>query len=346
MGTIKRTSIPFLIAILLLSSIACRRVAPGGNEKLAERLSKRKDITILVTDSGLGGLSVVADLATRMPESGIFRNARVVFFSSLFKERSGYNSLKNDVDKARIFQVVLEAMEKKYAPDLLLIGCNTLSVVYHDTPFSQRPKFPAVGIVEAGAGLIADQFERTAGATAVIFATRTTIESEAHKNWLVEHGYPAEKIIGQACHRLAGAINRGYQSEETMGLIRQYVAEALAKLPDPAAPLFVSLNCTDYGYSIAQFRQVFAESGYKEVSIIDPNSRLADFLFSAPRLHRFSKTQVTVEVVSKTQITEDMIASVGSVLESLSPQTAEALRRYRHEPGLFDPRLEGLEFID
>ena len=346
METIKKAGILFLIATLLLSNSACRRRAPVGDENLSERLSKKKDITILVTDSGLGGLSVVGDLAARLPKSGIFRSARVVFFSSLFKERSGYNSLKNDSDKARIFQIVLEAMEKKYAPDLLLIGCTTLSIVYHDTPFSKKPKFPVVGIVEAGAKLIAGQFERTPEATAIVFATRTTIESEAHKNWLVEHGYPAEKIIGQACHRLAGAINRGYQSEETMGLIRQYIAAALASLSDPGAPLFVSLNCTDYGYSIAQFRQVFAESGYKEVSIIDPNSRLADFLFSAPRLHRFSETQVTVEVVSKTQITEDMIASVGSVLESLSPQTAEALRRYRHEPGLFDPRLEGLEFID
>jgi hypothetical protein len=53
-----------------------------------------------------------------------------------------------------------------------------------------------------------------------------------------------------------------------------------------------------------------------------------------------------VEVVSKTLITEDMIASVGSVLESLSPETAEALRRYRHEPGLFEAQLEGVEFID
>jgi hypothetical protein len=131
-----------------------------------------------------------------------------------------------------------------------------------------------------------------------------------------------------------------------MGLIRQYVAEALAMLPDPGAPLFVSLNCTDYGYVVDQFRQVLAESGYKDITVIDPNSRLADFLISVARLHRFPETRLTVEVVSKTLITEDMIASVGSVLESLSPETAEALRRYRHEPGLFEAQLEGVEFID
>jgi glutamate racemase len=343
---IKRVGIPFLVAVLLVTSVACQREEPGDNEKIAEQLSKKKDVTILVTDSGLGGLSVAADLAARLPKSGIFRTARIVFFSSLFRERSGYNSLKNEADKARIFQVVLEAMEKHYAPDLLLIGCNTLSVVYHDTAFSKRPRFPVVGIVEAGAELVADQFKRMPEATAVIFATRTTIESEAHKKWLLKHGYPADKIVGQACHKLAGAINRGYQSEETMGLIRQYVAEALAMLPDPGAPLFVSLNCTDYGYVVDQFRQVLAESGYTDITVIDPNSRLADFLISVARLHRFPETRLTVEVVSKTLITEDMIASVGSVLESLSPETAEALRRYRHEPGLFEAQLEGVEFID
>ena len=332
--------------LLLLFSGACSHPGRSNEELLDDLLTKKKEVTILVTDSGLGGLSIAADLVFRLPESGLFRSARVVFFSALFKEKSGYNSLKNDSDKARIFQTVLEAMEKRFHPDLLVIGCNTLSVVYHQTPFSRRPAFPVVGIVETGADLIAAQFDRTPGATAVVFATRTTIESEAHKKLLLDRGYAPEKIIGQACHKLAGAINRGFQSEETAALIRTFVAEALVNLPEPGAPFFASLNCTDYGYSIEQFRQAFTENGYADIEIIDPNPRLADFLFEPPHLHRFPETRVSVEVISRTIITAEMIGSVGLLLEAISPQTAEALRRYRHDPGLFQPQLGGVEFIE
>jgi glutamate racemase len=334
-----------LFAILLLNP-GCRR-GPQSNEDLLKELYRnKKDVTIVVTDSGLGGLSIVADFASRLPISGVFRSARIVFFSALFKEKSGYNSLTDESDKARIFQIVLEAMEDRYSPDLLLIGCNTLSVVYPETPFSRQPAFPVVGIIETGADLIAGESERTPEATAVIFATRTTVESEVHKKILVARGMAPEKIVGQACHKLAGAINRGAASEETKGLIDGFVAEALAKVPEPGAPLFASLNCTDYGYSADLFRQAFAAAGYPDIPIIDPNSRLADFLFAPPLLHRFPGTQVAVEVVSKTIITDEMIHSIGSLLQTVSPSTAEALRIYRHDPQLFDPQLNGVEFID
>mgnify|MGYP001058422609 CR=1 FL=1 len=349
-GALVNNKKAILVAIslftLLLFGGACSHPGKSNEELIEELLAGKKEVTILITDSGLGGLSIAADLVSRLPESGLFRSARVVFFSALFMEKSGYNSLKHDSDKARIFQAVLEAMEKKYHPDLLLIGCNTLSVVYYQTPFSRRPAFPVVGIVDTGADLIAAQLDRTPGATAIIFGTRTTIESEAHKKILLGRGYAPEKIIGQACHKLAGAINRGFRSEETVALIRTFVAEALAKLPEPGAPLFASLNCTDYGYSIEQFRQAFAENGYRDIEIINPNPRLADFMFGQHPLHRFAETRVSVQVVSKTVITAEMIESVGPLLQAVSRETAEALRRYRHDAGLFHPRLEGVEFIE
>ena len=341
---IKKLSCFLLLSVALVFTWQCSRETQSNEEMLERLLTEKKDVTILVTDSGLGGLSVVADVASRLPQSGVFQNARIVFFSSLFKEKSGYNSLKNESDKVRIFNIALKAMKKKYKPDLLLIGCNTLSVVYHQTPFAQKPSFPVVGIVETGADLIGEQFDHQPEATVLIFATRTTIGTQAHKKLLVEQGYNPEQIIGQVCHRLAGAINRGYDSEETVEMIEGFVAEALAQLPNPEKEIFASLNCTDYGYSINQFRDAFAENGYSNITIIDPNSRMADFMFAEPYLHRFPQTQVSVEVVSLVKIGEDMIISIGSRLQPISPQTAEALENYVYDPTLFDPRLEGTEF--
>lgn len=333
-----------MIVFCLFVIICCKQAPKSNAEMLNELLTAKEEVTILVTDSGLGGLSIAADLAHRLPQSGIFRKARIVFFSALFKEKSGYNSLKNEADKVRIFDIVLKAMEKKYHPDLLLIGCNTLSVVYKQTSFAEKPIFPVVGIVGKGVDMIAQQFDKTPDAIAILFATRTTIGSNAHKNKLIELGYSAEQIIGQACHKLAGAINRGYDSEETVGLIRGCVEEALSKLPKPDPSIFVSLNCTDYGYSIQQFKDIFAEIGYPDVPFIDPNPHMVDFMFESPYLHRFPKTQVEIEVISKTVFTEEMIHSVGLLLRKISKETAEALKNYQYIPDLFDPRIEGTDF--
>ena len=228
----------------------------------------------------MGGLSVAADVAARLPESGVFRKARIVFYNALFHS-SGYNGLASEAEKDRIFDAVLRAMNERYHPDILLIACNTLSVVYDRTAFARTAPFPVVGIVETGVDLIARQFAKTPGATALLFGTKTTIESEAHKKALVALGFPAERIHGQACHNLAGAIERGIATEETVGYIRKFVGEALAQAGDVPGPLFASFNCTHFGYARQQFADAFAEAGQPGTELLDPNPLMADFLFKA-----------------------------------------------------------------
>ena len=148
------------------------------------------------------------------------------------------------------------------------------------------------------------------------------------------------QIIGQACHRLAGAIERGTDSEETIGYIQKYVTQALENVSNPGAPLFVSLNCTHYGYSMQQFKKVFADAGYPDIEIIDPNPQMADFMFQPEYLNRYPETNVTVEVVSKTSISPDEIASIKPLLEKVSPETAEAFANYQYDPELFDAKFD------
>ncbi len=322
---------------LVLAS--CSKPPLSREAMIEDVLANRPDVTILVTDSGLGGLSVAADVAARLPEGGIFRSARIVFYNALF-HANGYNSLDTEEEKAEIFDQVLSAMTRRYHPDLLLIACNTLSVVYENTRFAKRPRFPVVGIVETGVDLIARQFDKTPGATAVILGTKTTVESEAHKNLLVERGYPAEQIVGQACHRLAGAIERGIDTEETLGYIRQFVGEAVEKLGGSAGSIFGSFNCTHYGYTRRQFAEAFAAAGYPDIELLDPNPLMADFMFRPPYLHRYPGTDVTVEVVSRLEITPEKKAAIGPLLRAVSPATANAFESY-----LFDPKLFKVRYI-
>jgi hypothetical protein len=306
-----------VVALATLSLVSCGARAPAPAPLTAREamiqdvLKNREDVTILITDSGLGGLSVVADVAARLPESGVFRNARVVFYNALF-HASGYNSLDSDEEKALVFDMVLEAMQERYQPDLILIACNTLSVIYDQTDFARNEPAPVIGIVETGVDVIAEQLKQAPDATALIFGTETTIESAAYQNALLAAGFP-----------------------ETIGMIRKYVGEALARTGGAGGPVVGSFNCTHYGYARQQWASAFAAAGYPDALLVDPNPRMADFLFSQQYLGRYPRTEVTVEVVSKLEITERERNAIGPLLRAVSPATADALANYRLDPGLF-----------
>lgn len=326
-----------LLAVLALAASGARAEKPAA---FADVARKKPDVTIVVTDSGLGGLSVAADLAARLPASGIVRSARIVFVNAEPDVALGYNDMKLEADKVRVFDAALAAMETRYRPDLILIACNTLSVVYPGTAHAKKGGTETVEIVGLGADLIRRELAAKPDATALVFATKTTIESGAHKKLLVGKGVPANHVVGEPCHRLAGAIERGAASEETVAYVKKFVAEALEKRPDKTGPIVASLNCTHYGYVKPLWEQAFAGLGYLAVKVLDPNPLMTDLVLKEGGAKRFPSTAVTVEVVSKVPIDEATRANLGALLRPVSPQTADALDVYRHEPGLFPAAVD------
>jgi len=321
-----------LLTALGLVALGARAEGPAS---FADVARKKPDITIVVTDSGLGGLSVAADLAARLPASGIVRSARIVFVNAEPGVALGYNDMKLEADKARIFDGALSAMEARDHPDLILIACNTLSVVYPGTRHAKTGGTRTVEIVGLGADLVRKELAEEPGATALLFGTKTTIESGAHEKLLVEKGVPADHVVGEACPRLVGAIERGAASDETVSYVKKFVAEALERRRDRTGPVVASLNCTHFGYVRPLWEQAFAAAGYPGVKVLDPNPLMTDLVLHEGGEKRYPRTSVTVEVVSKVPIGEGTRANLGALLRTVSPQTADALASYRLEPALF-----------
>jgi glutamate racemase len=296
----------------------------------------KDEITVAVTDSGLGGLSIMADAAARLQSAGLYKKANLVFFNALFSNDSGYNSLPNREAKIRVFDGALRSLDSNFHPDVILVGCNTLSVLLPDTPFARTAKTPIRGIVEPGAALLAEAWRKTPAATVILFGTETTIAEGAHRARLIELGVPGEKIIVQACPELASYIENDWKSDETGLLISSYVDEALARLPSPAPLILAGLVCTHYGYAREAWSKAFAEKGIALTDIINPNNRLADTLFPAEMKKRFPRTEIAARVVSMVEITENKRRSLGEWLERVSPEVAAALRFYALQPDLFE----------
>jgi len=298
----------------------------------------KKHVTIAVTDSGLGGLSIMAEAAARLKDAKIFERVNLVFFNALFSNESGYNSLKTRAEKIAIFNSALESLEKNYRPDLILIGCNTLSVLSQETSFFKRAKIPVVGIVDSGVAMFTRALKASPAAALILFGTETTIGEGEHKRKLMEAGIPEKRITVQACPELANYIENGNQSDETGLLIESYVEEALAKLADPGAPLYAGLVCTHYGYSLNLWKKAFEERGQKLQGILNPNSEMLNFLFKPEYEDRANDAKITARVVSIVEIAENKRQSLAGWLEKVSPEVAAALTNYDLKPGLFSWR--------
>ncbi len=322
-------------ALVIPSAVApAAQKTPSPDAKL-EKVFRKKNVTIAVTDSGLGGLSVLAEAAARMKTAGTFERADFLFFNALFSAEGGYNSLQTRGEKIAIFQSALGGLEKRYHPDLILVACNTLSVLLEDTLFARRTKTPIVGIVAAGVDLMAEALQAEPGSSVIIFGTPTTIAEGAHRRALEDRGFAADRVITQPCPELESFIERDWAGSETSLLISGFVEEALQKLPSPRPSVYASLNCTHYGYSLPLWESAFAAAGLKPAAILNPNSRMIDFLFAPGRAGRFPATAVSARVVSMIEIGPEKREALGGWLARTSPETAEALRAYDLVPDLF-----------
>lgn len=292
-------------------------------------------LTIVVTDSGLGGLSVVADAARRMIERKVCRRVDLVFYNALFTGEGGYNSLPDRNDKIRVFNRALQDIQRRFAPELILVACNTLSVLADDTEFAAAGQTPVIGIVDAGVRLIADRLAADKQSRVILFATETTVAEDAHRAALLKRGFGTDRIILQACPELASYIERGYDSAETRLLIDAYVEEALARAGTLDGALYISFNCTHYGYALAAWRDAFEARGVPVAEYLNPNRTLIDGLWPDRVGDRPDSAAVRVRVISMVEIPEETRASIGSLLRQDSPATARALEEYQLIPDLF-----------
>jgi glutamate racemase len=333
----KVTALLWLALFLFFATFVLSKQAHADSVWLKPLLNKEK-ITIAVTDSGLGGLSVVADAVQKFEKHHGFKNVELIFFNALFTNAGGYNSLKTRDDKLKVFSSALQSLQDNYAPDVILIACNTLSVIYEDTEFARTTTTPVVGIVEDGVTQINEKIGQNPTAKNIIFATQTTISENSHKSSLVARGVAADQIITQACPELTLYIEQGFDSMETELLIDAYVDEAVSQLDEKIDPLYVSFNCTHFGYSLDLWKQAFEARGVAVEGFLNPNTKMINFLLPEEKKERFNQTEIIVRVISMTDIPADRQASIGRYLQTISSFAADALVNFELKPALFEWR--------
>jgi glutamate racemase len=285
---------------------------------------------ILITDSGVGGLSVCAYAERYVRVRGYAEPVRLTFANAAPANDYGYNSMASRDEKLQTFDRFLRNVTARFAPDSIYVACNTLSVLLPDTPYVHTASIPVKGIVETGAALLLRELEADPAAVAMIFGTQTTIDAGTYPRILQERGVDASRIISQACPGLADTISEDRKGEKTRAEIRHWVGMAIEKSQRRDAPVIACLACTHYGYRKELFAAAFAEAGIR-AKVVNPNERAVDDLFAGDGIHR----EADVAFVTRYAIPAATIEALTFFLNDISPKTVAAMQNFEHLPDLF-----------
>ena len=307
----------------------------GVNAQIA-RLFERDSVTILITDSGLGGLSVCADLEARLSKLRSFKKVKLVFVNALPDIARTYNSMTNKQAQARVFDKALEGFDRWYQPDAILIACNTLSAVYPETEFARSATIPVVSIIDVGARMIADRVKANLNSSVLVFGTATTISSGLYDQKLGLLGVPRTEIVTQSCAMLESEIQADPNSDVVGNLVDVYVGQALEKIgKPPSGTLVVGLCCSHYGYSLDAFDRSFKQNSTLKYELVNPNKAMVSLFENAAIKGKVPQTSMSVEVTSRVKFTEQEVSSISRSVGTTSQKTAEALKHYTFNENLF-----------
>ncbi len=298
--------------------------------------------TILVTDSGLGGLAVFTDIAAGLARASLWQKVSMIYFNAWPEQTRGYNHQPNMAAKAEVFNNALKSMQT-YEPDMILIACNTLSVIYPFTAFSRTTTIPVTGIVDHGIDMIAQALESEPESGVIIFGTPTTADAESHALGLIKKGIAKQRIISQGCVNLAGKIERNPFGHEVEQMVEENVVQAVQQVQRGGKnfkTVFAALCCTHFGYCKDLFKknleqQITDRHKTEQIKILNPNERMAQKVL-APELKKPFMADIDMKIVSRVKWEASRIDAYDQLLQSKSQPVVSALKQYELNPELFE----------
>jgi glutamate racemase len=290
--------------------------------------------SILVTDSGLGGLSVFNEIARQLAQGSPWQRVRLVYFNAWPAPHRGYNHFDTKEKRVRVFNSALNAMAQ-FDPDLILIACNTLSVIYPHTPFFRSSDIRVEGIVGHGVQLLFDSLTADPDSMAVIMGTPTTIDALTHETELKRRGIAKERMINIGCTNLAGWIEREPFSMTVTQLIRQFVKEAGGRLGGFNGHVYAALCCTHFGYRQELFEQAFADFVSPKVTILNPNIRMARKTSGVMGKQSSFSPEIEMKIVSKAVWGSEQLEACLKLLPNNPRAVRDALINYQLDRRLF-----------
>lgn len=202
-------------------------------------------------DSGIGGLTVLADLAAELPDE------RLVYIAD--QAHCPYGGRPAEEIVRRTFAIADGLVAE--GATMLIVACNTATIAAIE-PLRARHPIPVVGIEPAVKPAVARSRSHIVG----VLATEGSLGGAKFRGLVAEHRGDAE-VLTQPCPGLVERIESGdLDGPETRALIERSTAPLLAAGAD-----VLVLGCTHYPL----VRGLIAEVVGPDVDLIDPGAAIA-----------------------------------------------------------------------
>ena len=275
-----------------------------------------RQVRIAVCDSGLGGL----DIAARLWSKG---GAGELFYFNVWPEVDrGFGKMEPE-ERVQVWERAFDGI-MAYSPDLLVIGCNTLSVVHRRSSRLGDPRCPVVDIVDAAVDVCGTFLRENPGRKLLILGTAETVNSGCYRNMLIDSGIAPERIGGLPLPGLATLIENDPFSDS----VRERMKSGLAELPSSdLSSHALGLCCTHFGYVSELWHEIF-----RPAALLNPNENILKNV-AFPR----EGEGITVRFISRIPLSESKIAAMKGLFAA-APPVAEALVHYEYVPDLYRVR--------
>lgn len=289
-----------------------------------------------ISDSGVGGLSVCAEVEARLRAATAGEDIELLYLNAALRDDYAYNSMASRQEKLEAFDCFLHNVRDRYHPDLLYIACNTLSILFRDSFFADhQAMMPVLGIVESGMEAMLTALRADPGASLVLFATPTTVEEGRYARQLLAAGVPAERFAQQACPGLPDAISNDFTGAQAETLLSEFIPAALAQFTRRPDRVIAFLGCTHYGYQAGVFERLLSQQVARS-HVLNPNQAAAGSILE--RLPPGNSACVPeIRFITPYPIPEKPLRSLPHYLGERAPGTVAALLGHEHDPSLYAP---------
>lgn len=188
------------------------------------------DAPIAIFDSGVGGLTVAAAIAKRLP------NERLVYLGDTARLPYGTKS----ADTVTRYAVQATRALMRFEPKMVVIACNTASAVALPVLTAAYAPLPVVGVVEPGARAAV---EATRGGAIAVIATEGTVKGNAYVR-AIHALKPAATVVQRACPLFVSLAEEGWTDGQVADLTAERYLTDLFAAED--APDTLVLGCTHF----------------------------------------------------------------------------------------------------